>query len=186
MCAHYHGQTLNLSRIGESLGVTHTTVRSHVDILAAAFMARILPPLLPNLRKRLVKSPRVYLRDAGILHALLDIETMDDLMGHPVFGASWEGLVIENILAAYSGWQGHFYRSATGAELDLVLDKGRRRIVVECKASPAPQVTQGFWNAMEDLKAREAWIIAPVDRLFPLAKGVTVASLAQFLAQRPE
>jgi predicted AAA+ superfamily ATPase len=128
MCAHYHGQLLNQSTLGAALGVSHTTIRSYLDLLSETFMVRLLSPLLPNLKKRLVKAPRIYIRDTGILHSLLDIEDEDDLMGHPARGASWEGFVIENILAELPDWRSHFYRSVTGAELDLVLEKGRTRI----------------------------------------------------------
>jgi len=181
MCAHYHGQLLNLSRLGEALGVRHPTVRSYIDLLSQTFMLRLLPPLHVNLKKRLVKSPKIYLRDTGILHALLEVTTFDDLLGHPVVGASWEGLVIENVLAARPAWRGSFYRTAKGAELDLVLERGQQRIAIECKMSSAPKVTQGFWNALEDLGIGEAWIIAPVKESYPLGKGVTVMSLSEFL-----
>lgn len=184
MCAHLHGQLLNQSRLGESLGVSHTTIRSYLDLLSATYMMRILPPLLPNLRKRLMKSPRIYLRDSGILHALLDIESHDDLLGHPIRGASWEGWVIENILGELPGWRGYFYRTAAGAELDLVLEKGRKRIAVECKLSTAPEVGQGFWSALSDLEIKEAWIIAPVKGSYPLKKGVMVSPLAEFFMSR--
>jgi len=181
MCAHYHGQLLNLSRLGEALGVSHPTVRSYVDLLAQTFMLRVLPPLHVNLKKRLVKSPKIYLRDPGILHALLDVATFDDLLGHPVAGASWEGLVIENVLAARPEWRGFFYRTAKGAELDLVMERGQQRIAIECKMSSAPTVTQGFWNALQDLGISEAWIIAPVKESYPIGKGVRVTSLSEFM-----
>jgi predicted AAA+ superfamily ATPase len=141
-------------------------------------MVRVQPPFLPSSAKRLVKSPKIYLRDTGILHALLDIETWDDLLGHPVFGHSWESMVIENVLAQMPGWRGSFYRTAKGAEIDLVLEKGNRRIAIECKASSAPEPTQGFWNALEDIGTREAWIVAPIEGSYPLARGVAVASLS--------
>jgi len=181
MCAHYHGQLLNLSRLGEALGVSHPTVRSYVELLVQTLMLRILPPLHVNLKKRLVKSPKIYLRDSGILHSLLDITTYDNLLGHPVVGPSWEGLVIENVLAGLPAWRGSFYRTAKGAELDLVLERGQQRIAIECKMSNAPKVTQGFWNALEDLEISEAWVIAPVRDSYPIGKGVTVASLSEFL-----
>ncbi len=184
MCAHHHGQILNQSQLGAALGVSHVTVRSYLELLAATFMPRLLPPLLPNLRKRLVKSPRLYLRDPGILHTLLDIETEDELLGHPVRGASWEGWVIENIVTALSDWRASYYRAATGAELDLVIEKGRRRIAIECKASSAPAPGPGFWNALADLEIDEAWIIAPVKESYPLRQGVTVAPLEHFLRVR--
>ncbi len=181
MCAHNHGQLLNSSRLGESIGVTHPTILSYIDLLAQTFMIRVLPPFQANLKKRLVKSPKVYIRDTGILHALLDIETLDDLMSHPVFGSSWEGLVLENVMEVFQGWKAGFYRTSAGAELDLVLERGRKRIGVECKASAAPQVTKGFWNSLRDLGIREAWIIAPIKEPYPIEKGVTVTPLPTFL-----
>jgi predicted AAA+ superfamily ATPase len=177
MIAHQHGQVLNLSQLGASLGVSHTTARSYVDLLSRTFMVRVLPPILANTAKRLVKSPRIYLRDSGMLLALLDVATWDDLLGHPVFGHAWEGMVIENMLAYLPGWRGGYYRTAKGAEIDLVLEKGRRRIAIECKASAAPQLTQGFWNALEDIGAHEAWVVALVEGSYPVGKGVTVTSL---------
>ena len=144
-------------------------------------MIRLLPPYLPNLKKRLIKSPKIYLRDSGILHALLDIETSDDLLGHPVRGMSWEGMVIENLLAELPGWRGYFYRTATGSEIDLILKKGERNIAVECMASAAPEVPPAFWNALADLKLEEAWVISPVKDSYPLKKGVTVGSIEQCL-----
>jgi predicted AAA+ superfamily ATPase len=136
MCAHTHGQLLNASKIGESLGVSHHTIRKYIEILEQTFLLRSLKPYLPNTGKRLTKSSKIYIRDTGLLHALLDIETWNDLLGHPVRGASWEGMVIENIVAAMPGYRYSFYRTSSGAEVDLVLEKGRRRFVIECKASP--------------------------------------------------
>ena len=186
MCAHSHGQLLNQSQLGAALGTSHTTIGKYLDILSRTFMLRLLPPCLPNLRKRLTKAPRIFLRDSGLLHVLLGIESYDELLSHPVCGASWEGLVIENLLAElppWRGWRGSYYRTAAGAELDLVLEKGNRRVAVECKASAAPQVTKGFWNALEDLRIREAWVVAPVQDSYPLAKGVTVAPLERCLQE---
>ncbi len=185
MTAHHHGQILNLSQLGASLGVSHTTARAYVDLLVRTFMIRLLPPLQANTAKRLVKSPRLYLRDSGILHALLDVESMDDLLGHPVFGSSWEGMVIENVLAHLPGWRGYFYRTARGAEIDLVVEKGRTRIAIECKASSAPEPSAGFWTALGDVKPRQAWIVAPVQGSYRLAKDVTVSSLEDCLAGLP-
>ena len=182
MCAHHHGQLINRSSIGESLGVSHTTVSSHLDVLADTFMVRLLPPLVPNLKKRLVKTPRLYIRDTGILHSLLDIESLDDLLSHPLLGASWKGFVVEQILSSLEGWRGSFYRTASGAELDLVLEKGRTRLAIECKVSPSPVVGRGFWTALSDLDVSEAWVVAPVKEPYPIDKRVTVGSLEFVLA----
>ena len=181
MCAHFHGQLLNNSKIGESLGVSHHSVRSYADLLDQTFMLKVLPPYEINLKKRLIKSPKIYIRDTGLLHALLNIETQNDLLGHPVFGSSWEGLVIENILSVFPDWKAFFYRTAVGSEIDLILEKGDKRLAVECKASTAPGVSKGFWNALSDLQIREAWIIAPVKESYPIEKRVTVAPLEDFI-----
>jgi len=116
MCAHTQGQLLNSSQLGSSLGVSHTTFRSYIDILAETYMLRILPPYVSNLKKRLVKSPKVYLRDTGILHSLLAIDTFDDLLGHPVLGSSWETVAMETIIATFPEWEPYFYRTAAGTD----------------------------------------------------------------------
>ncbi len=184
MCAHSHGQMLNSSQLGQSLGLSHTTVRSYVDILEQTFLLRVLPPFEANLKKRLVRSPKIYLRDCGLLHALLGLPSASALLGHPVFGASWEGLVIENIVAVLGrGWRAGFYRTSTGAELDLVLERGGERIAVECKASSAPTVSRGFWTALEDLGIRKAFVAAPVSRAYPIGKGVRVMPLQEVIAE---
>ncbi len=184
MCAHSHGQLLNSSQLGQSLGLSHTTVRSYVDLLEQTFLLRVLPPFEANLKKRLVRSPKIYLRDSGLLHALLGLPSASALLGHPVYGASWEGLVIEHVLAVLGrGWRAGFYRTSAGAELDLVLEMGRERIVVECKASSAPAVSRGFWTALEDLHIRKAFVAAPVSQSWPIGKGVRVMPLHELLAE---
>jgi uncharacterized protein len=181
ICAHQHGQLLNLSVIGQALGTSHTTIRSYIDVLTQTFMLRTLPPIILNVKKRLVKSPKIYLRDTGILHTLLGIKNMDDLLGHPVYGFSWEGMVLENILQKFPTWRAGFYRTSAGAELDLVLEKGTKRIGIECKASVSPQVTRGFWNAINDLALSQVYVIAPVRESYPLNKNVFVISLPELL-----
>lgn len=175
MCAHLHGQLLNSSKLGESMGVSHHTIRSYVDMLEGAYVLRVLRPYQSNLKKRIIKSPKIYIRDSGLLHALLGIESHNGLLGHPVYGASWEGLVIENILPLVPAWKASFYRTSSGAEIDLILEKGTNRLAVECKASIAPQLNQGFWNAVSDLALKDVWIIAPVKEAYPIEKGVMVA-----------
>jgi uncharacterized protein len=174
MCAHIHGQLLNRSNLGESLGVSHHTVNSYVALLEQTYLLRVLEPYYANLKKRLVKSPKIYLRDTGLLHALLDIKTHNDLLGHPVYGASWEGFIIENITAEHPDWRPYFYRSASGAEIDLVLEKGRQRLAIEIKASTSPEVKRSFWNALEDLQIDKAWIVAPIEASYPYKQGVQV------------
>lgn len=183
MLAHLHGQQLNSSRLGEAIGVSHTTVRSYLDLLSQTFMIRLLQPQHANLKKRLVKSPKVYVRDCGILHALLQIDDREELWGHPVYGVSWEGFVIENLISELDRWTPTFFKTAAGAEIDLVFTKGRKRIAVECKASSAPEVGKGFWNALRDLEIKEAWIIAPVKESYPIERGVFVINLMDFLTK---
>ncbi|MCC6582018.1 MAG: DUF4143 domain-containing protein, partial [Phycisphaeraceae bacterium] len=180
-CAHLHGQTVNYSQLGTALGLSHTTIRGYIELFSQTFVVRLLMPFHENIKKRLVKAPKVYIRDTGILHALLNIESANDLLSHPVYGFSWEEMVIENILSTLKGWEAGFYRTATGNEIDLVMTKGRKKIAVECKASSAPSVSRGFWTALDDIKPDETWIIAPVNEPYPLKKNVTVAPLDYFL-----
>lgn len=176
MCAHLQGQLFNASQLGAALGgVAHTTVGRYLDLLVDALMLRRLPPYLANVGKRLLKSPKVYVRDSGILHALLGIRSMDDLSGHPVAGLSWEGFVVEQIFAALPPLTtAAFYRTAAGAELDLVVERANGRIGFEIKLSTAPTVTRGFWNACADLGLARAYVVAPVSEPYPLAANVEV------------
>jgi predicted AAA+ superfamily ATPase len=181
MCAHVTGQLLNSSKLGASLGVSGHTVRSYIDILEHAFMIRVLLPYETNVKKRLVKSPKVYIRDTGILHALLSIETFNDLLGNPVCGSSWESFAIENILSGARNWKPFFYRTASGAEVDLVLTRANKIIAIECKLSTSPALSKGFWNAIDDISPSQTWIIAPVSEQYTIEKGIIVASPFHFL-----
>lgn len=183
MCAHCHGQLLNQSMLGESIGVSHTTIRSYLDLLTQTFMIRVLKPYQANIKKRLVKSPKIFIRDSGILHSLLNIDSFDDLLGNPVYGRSWEGMGIENIIAKYSDWDPYFYRTAAGAEIDLVLVKGSKKIGFEFKASAAPRLTKGFWHAFDDLGVDEAYVISPVRESYSIHKHVQICNLKSLLSQ---
>ena len=176
MQAHLQGQQANASALGQSLGgLAHTTVTRYTDTLVDAMMLRRLEPCFVNSGKRLVKSPKVYVRDSGLLHALLGIADLNALQGHPIVGASWEGFVIEQIAAALPpGAHLSYYRTAAGTELDAVVELGARRIGFEVKFSAAPTVTKGFWQAIDDLKLDAAYVVAPVARSFPLRAGVEV------------
>ncbi len=133
MLAHSHGQVLNASKLADSMGVSSHTIRKYIDLLEQTFVVRALPPYTKNIKKRLVKAPKVYIRDTGILHSLLNIETMQDLFAHPVYGASYEGFVIENIITQLPRWQASYYRTSNGAEIDLILTKGMKKIAIEIK-----------------------------------------------------
>lgn len=183
MLAHLHGQLWNASRLAVGFGVSAPTVQHYLEILEATYMIRRLPPLHVNLGKRLVKSPKVFLRDSGLLHALLGIRNQDELAGHPVVGPSWEGWVLEQIAQLLSSqWQLSFYRTAAGAEMDVVAERGERRIGFEIKLSSAPALSKGFWSAMKDLQLEQAFVIAPVDTRYPVAETVEVMP-AKDLAQ---
>jgi predicted AAA+ superfamily ATPase len=181
MLAHSHGQVLNSSRLGESIGVSHTTVRSYLDILSQTFMLRLIPPFHVNVKKRIIKSSKVYVKDSGILHSLLGIENKNDLFGHPVFGNSWEGFALENILSAYSGYNTFFYRTSSGIEIDLVLEKGTKKIAFEFKSSKSPSLSKGFYQALKDLSIEHAYIISPVDERYPVKKNIIIAPLQDFI-----
>jgi predicted AAA+ superfamily ATPase len=131
----------------------------------------------------LVKSPKIYIRDSGILHGLLDIRTHDDLLSHPVVGASFEGFAMENILASAKGYDPSFYRTGAGAEIDLVLRRGRRVLAFELKSSTVPRVAKGFWNALEDISPEDAYVVAPVKESYPLKHGVTVTTLQDIITR---
>lgn len=181
MCAHNQGQLFNSSRLGESLGVTYQTIRRYIDLMEQTFIIRSLPPFEKNIKKRLVKSPKIYVRDSGLLHRLLQVDDFNSLMGNPIFGSSWEGFVIENIISSLKDCKCSFYRSATGDELDLLIEKGTRTIAVECKASSAPQVTKGFWSAIEITKPDKTYIVSPVSASYPFKNDVEVCGLSDFL-----
>lgn len=181
MLAHSQGQTLNSAKLGSSLDRSANTIRRYIDILEQTFLLRTLSPYSVNVKKRLVKSPKVYLRDSGLLHALLDIETMNDLMGHPVYGSSWEGFAIENILANTPRWKAFFYRTSGGAELDLVLTRGGEIVAVEIKASTAPEPSRGFWSACEDIKATGKYVVGAVDTGYPIRNGAHVCSIDEMV-----
>jgi uncharacterized protein len=169
MTAHLHGQLFNASAIANSLGVSQPTVARWLDHLTQALLLRRLEPYHANLGKRLVKSPKVYVRDSGLLHSLLGIHSVDDLLGHPSTGASWEGFCIEQICGLLPpGAQISFYRTAAGAELDLVVETGSRKLGFEVKFSSVPKVTRGFWQACDDVQLDHAYIVAPVQEGWPV------------------
>ena len=185
MLAHLQGQLFNASQLGLSLGgVAHTTAARYLGTLVDAMVVRRLEPLLPNIGKRLVKSPKVYVRDSGLVHTLLGIANLDALQGNPGAGASWEGFVIEQVAALMpTGAKLSFYRAATGTELDAVVERGDRRIGIEVKFSSAPKPAKGFWQALDDLGVAQAYVIAPVAHAYPLAANVEVLPVTQLTTQ---
>ena len=183
MLAHYNGQLMNYSKFGQALGVSHSTARKYFDLLIQTYMVRALPPFSANIKKRLVKSPKIYIRDCGILHALLEIESIDELLGHPIIGASWECFCLEQILAAKPGWRASFYRTSSGEEIDLVLERGQRRFAFEFKSSMSPRVSRGFPGTIEILRPLHTWIVAPVKEPYPFREGVSVTNIGTLLKE---
>ena len=170
MTAHLHGALFNASNLAASLGgISHTTVGRYLDALTDTMMLRRLEPHFVNVGKRLVKSPKVYVRDSGLLHALLNVPDVDALIGHPMAGPSWEGFIVEQICALLpKGADVGFYRTAAGAELDLVVELGSKKIGFEIKFSTAPKVSRGFWQACQDIQLDHAYVVAPVLQGWPL------------------
>ncbi|HEY5474918.1 MAG TPA: ATP-binding protein [Candidatus Limnocylindrales bacterium] len=180
--AHYHGQTWNGADAARTLGVSEATVRRYLDLLTDAFMVRQLQPWHANLRKRQVKSPKVYVRDSGLLHRLLGIDTAKALVSHPKLGASWEGFVIEQVLVAEPHDEAFFWATHQGAEIDLILSRGGRLLGVECKRTDAPRVTPSIKIALADLDLDRVAVVYPGERRYPLAdrvEAVPVSELAE-------
>ena len=186
MLAHNQGQQLNASRIAASLAISGQTVARYVDLLVDLLLVRRLQPWSGNVGKRLVRSPKLFVRDSGVVHALLRIETLDDLLGHPVAGSSWEGMVLETLLAAAGGADCSYYRTSAGAEIDLVVEKGRHRVAIEVKRSSAPVRSKGFRIASSDLGVAAAAVVHSGKESFPLGDGVDaipVGDAAAWLGQ---
>jgi len=178
MLAHYHGQLWNGSEIGASLGVTHHTTRKYLDLLTGGYVVRQLQPWFENVGKRVVKSPKVYVRDSGVLHALLGIPDLAALQGHPKLGASWEGFVIEQILSWGGERNAYFWATHSRAELDLMLLAKGRRWGFEIKYQDAPIITKSMRIAMHDLKLERLWVVYPGKTGYPMDEKIECVSLA--------
>ena len=181
MVAHYHGQIWNGAELARALAVSESTVRRYLDLMTGVFLVRQLPPWFENLGKRQVKSPKVYVRDSGLLHALLGLAGRRDLEHHPKVGASWEGYAVEEILKALNPDDAYYWATHNGAEIDLVLFKNGRRIGVECKRMDAPTLTPSMRIALADLKLDELRVVYPGEKRYPLADRVEVVPLAEFV-----
>ena len=181
MIAHYHGQIWNAAELARSLGTSENTARSYLDILAGAYMVRILPPWFENVGKRQVKSPQIFLRDTGILHALLQIRSLSDLEGHPKLGASWEGFAVEQVSALLQTRDVYFWATHGGAELDLLVTIGGKRYGFEFKYADAPGRTRSMLVALEDLGLARLWVIYPGTKEYPIHDSISVVPLASIL-----
>ena len=177
MLAHFHGQVWNATELGRSMDVSATAVNHYRDLLAGTFMIRVLPPWRKSLGKRLLKSPKVYLRDSGILHFLLGLEETQELPLHPRYGASWEGFALEQTLLAHGEREAYFYGTRRGAELDLMLQRRARRWGFEFKCTDAPRTTRSMHIVIEDLRLEHLWVVYPGDREYSLTDTITALPL---------
>lgn len=179
MLAHYHAQTWNASEFARSLGVSDKTIRSYLDILTGTFMVRQLLPWHENIGKRQVKTPKIYIRDTGLLHYLLNVGDWHHLLGHPKAGASWEGFVIEQLLQIVRPPQAYFWGVHSVGELDLLLVQGRKKYGVEVKFSEAPEISRSMTMALETLDLAHLWVVYPGEHSYPMADKITALPLSQ-------
>lgn len=181
MLAHQQSGLLNAANLARALGVDNKTIASYLDLLVDLLLVRRLEPWHGNAGKRLVKSPRIYVRDSGLVHALLGLGTLDEVLGHPIAGASWEGLVIETLIAvAPEGTRANFYRSAAGAEIDLLLTMPKGDLwAIEIKRSSAPKLERGFYQACADLSPVRRVVVYPGSEAYPIADSITVMPLTE-------
>jgi predicted AAA+ superfamily ATPase len=177
MLAHLHGQVWNAAELARALGSSESTARRYLDILVGAFMVRVLPPWFENIGKRQVKSPKIYLRDSGLLHSLLELESLPDLQAHPKLGASWEGFVLEHVLWTLDRREAYFWATHAGAELDLMVTIRGRRHGFEFKFADAPASTRSMHIAVEDLALEHLWVIYPGTTRYDLTPHITVVPL---------
>jgi predicted AAA+ superfamily ATPase len=184
MVAHYHGRTWNASEIGRSLGVSDVTTRRYLDILTGAYMIRQLPPWFENVSKRQVRAPRVYVRDSGLLHALLGVDSHRTMLGHPKLGASWEGFALEEVLRILRPREAYFWGIHGQAELDLLVLQRGRRLGFEFKFADAPDLTRSMQTALRDLRLDALTVVYPGDREYTLAPGISVTPLARIRSGR--
>jgi uncharacterized protein len=183
MLAHNQGSQLNMAQLGASLGIVIPTTKRYIELLDDLLLIRTLRPWAGNVGKRLVKAPKVYIRDSGLTHALLNLTTLDDILGHPVAGASWEGFVIENLLSCLpDGVTAWFYRTSAGAEIDLVIECNRQQLyAIEVKRSLAPSLSKGFYLGCDDIGATSRFVVYPGAERYPIAKDVTAISLVEMM-----
>jgi predicted AAA+ superfamily ATPase len=184
MLAHYHGQVLNTSELGRALGTSHTSIRRYLEFLASTFVVRVLQPWSASLAKRQIKHPKVYLTDSGILHTMFGLVTQRDLDRHPKVGASWEGFLLDQVIHLRGARRDHcfFWGTHGGAELDLLVVEGNRRIGYEFKRTVAPAVTPSMKVAIADLGLSRLNVIHGGSETFPLAKGIRAVSADRLVA----
>ena len=182
MLAHLQGTQLNMSQLGGSMGLSSPTIKSYIELLEDLLLLRSIRPWYSNVGKRLVKSPKVYIRDSGLVHALLNIGEMDELLSHPILGLSWEGFIIENILSVLpKGAENWHYRTFSGAEIDLVITYKTKVIAIEIKRTLSPKVSKGFIISCEDIKATDRYIVYSGSESYPISNDTMAIPLLNFL-----
>ncbi|MCL2416330.1 MAG: ATP-binding protein [Bacteroidales bacterium] len=181
MLAHFNGQTVNYSHLGNALGVSNQTVKNYIDLLESTYMVHVVQPYTSNLGKRLVKAPKVYVADAGITAALLGVQSFQDLSGHPSFGAIWEQIVLSNLKGAFPDAELFYYRTTGGAEIDFVVKLHNKIFAVECKASFTPTLAKGNYFAIEDIAPNHTFVVSPLSESWSMTKNIDVVSLLDFL-----
>jgi predicted AAA+ superfamily ATPase len=182
MLAHRHAQLCNVAELAGALGESQPTVKRHLDILTAALMVRQLPPWVPNMEKRLVKSPKIFVRDSGLLHTLLGVQTSEQLEGHPKLGASFEGFVLEELIRKFGDREIYFWSTHGGAELDIVIQRGRAPIGIEVKWGDAPRMTKSMHIALADLALRRLLVVYPGPKRYTLQNRVEVVPVSELEA----
>ena len=183
MIAHSHGQLLNSSQLANSMGISDKTIRSYIDILSATYMIRPLQPWFANLKKRQVKSPKIYLIDTGLLHHLLGINNIETLLGHPQAGASWESFVIEQILRIKPALQHYFWSTYSGAEVDLFAVSGNKRIGIEIKFTDSPKTSKSMHSAINELELSKLYVIFPGSERYPMHNSIEACPLPDFIKE---
>jgi uncharacterized protein len=181
MLAHINGQTVNYSLLGKSLGVSNVTIRNYIDLLEGTFMLHVVPAYLSNSGKRLIKAPKVYISDSGLTAVLLYMQTFEQIIGNPVVGSLWEQIVLTNLKGHYQSARFYFYRTSAGAEMDFVMEYKNKIIAIECKSSLSPSLTKGAYNAIEDINPKITYIVAPVDKGWPVKPNIYVVSLKELI-----
>jgi hypothetical protein len=184
MLAHYHGQMWNASEIGRSFGLSDKTVRGYLDILCGTFMVRQLQPWFENVKKRQVKAPKLYLRDSGMLHSLLELTSKQQVLSHPKCGASWEGFAVEQVLAVLGEGNAYYWATHSGAELDLLVFQAGKRLGFEFKYQDAPRITKSMRIALEDLGLQDLYVVYPGKDSYPLDKQIQAVAIRDFVSEK--
>ena len=186
MIAHINGQTVNYSMLSSSLGVTSATVKNYIDLLSSTFMVRLLPPYFSNLGKRIVKAPKIYLNDTGIINTLLGIRNFQELLGHPSMGSAWETLVFNNLAGLFPQADFYFFRTSNGAEMDIIMEYREKKVAIECKMGTTPSLTKGNYNVIDYLKPDRTFVVAPVTSGWPVNPKIDVANLSELFQHLDE